>query len=575
MTSEPDREIQELLDRAGRDAQPQHGGWDALPARLASTKQVPPRRLRPWEISAAAIAAAIAIAMGISFYFATSPDVMAQPGPIRVIRQGIQITIFNETETEGQPLFMPLSQGAEGRWEGRRGGRRGRRLVKSGMAQVKDRRLVMNLRVGNNVVRFSDVAATIDPTSVRFMSETDPLGTTVVEQNFEYDLATASALLKRYIDQKITCVAKDGEAIEGYLCSYDSISIILAERPPRTDGGDRKTQAVSRGELRTVQLPDVPQDLFVKPTLVWIVRTQRPGQHHTMLTYVCGRVKWDADYVLVLAPGDAGLGDQLDLQGWVTIENRSGSAYRDAGIKLIAGDVNRVVDPWAPKPRQVYAGARWGFEDLGFMHGGRARQDGKEFVEKSFFEYHLYTLSAPSTVRDRQIKLLKADKIKAVRRHVFEPKKHASRVRVDVEFKNDKENGLGMPLPKGRIRLMQRDADGDLQLLAQTTIDHTPKDEQMKFVLGYAFDVAAQRTLKNVRTPAERRSIETIELRMRNHKDSAVNGRFVESLVPRRNWQITETTEDWSRDDVNTVHFDFVLGANEEKTITYVVEYQW
>ena len=303
MPSEPDRDIEQLLDRAGADAQPRSRGWAELPARLAGIRQTRGRRVGWWAVLSGA-AAMIAAAFGIGLYLMSGPAALAQPQPIRVVQQNVEITVFNEIESDRPVLFMPTAAAfgqQQRRWP----------VVKSGMALVKDHRIVMNLRRGDNIVRFTDVAATIDPTSVRFVSDTDPLETTVVEQNFEYDLATAGALLKRYIDRKVTTIAKDGEQFEGYLCSYDDAAIVLADRAPRAGGGDRKTQTISRADLRAVRLPDVPEGLFVKPTLVWKVRTQREGRHDTTLTYLCGKMKWEADYVVVVVPGDVEQDDRL------------------------------------------------------------------------------------------------------------------------------------------------------------------------------------------------------------------------------------------------------------------------
>jgi hypothetical protein len=571
VSSDLDRQLEQLLDQAGSDAQPRRPSWDEMRDRITAMPQVRgqwlvlPRRL----VAIVGVAAMIAIVLGILFYVPISPIAEAESLPIRVIQKDIEITVFNSFESDRPTLFMPTSPHAGGR-------------VRMGMALVKDHRIVMNLRPGDNTVYFTDVAATIDPTSVRFSSETDPINTKVVEQNFEYDLATAGAILKRYLDRKITCVLKDGKQYEGFLCSHDE-DIVLADKPPSDSGEMRKTESISRDQIRAVQMPDVPKDLFVKPTLVWKIRTQSPGQHETTLMYACGHADWQADYVVAVTPGSRGEKDQLDVQGWVTIDNRTGSTYSDAGIKLIAGDVNRVPDPWAvgiTKQVDVSYGHAMYF-DAPLAAGVQFSRE-KEFVEKAFFEYHLYTLSAPSTVKDQQIKqlkLLKADGARAVRRYVFDSPpgtdESQRQVAVVLEFKNDKDNKLGMPLPKGRVRLMQRDPDGDMQLINTTQIDHTAKDEEMKLTVGTAFDVAAERNEMNMTRPGHNQETRTVRLRMRNHKDEPIEARFVERMVANRNWTITLTTDPWTRQDVGTIHFDFVLDPNAEKTITYTVDYQW
>lgn len=604
MSFESDRDIRELLDRAGRDAQPRSERWDALSARLSRLPQFGRRAVPTWR-ALVGVAAMLAIVVGIIvWHWAGGPVVVAATESIRVEPVDVEVTAFNEVETQGVPLFMPLRQydsvaGAfddQGEYQSadvpdfvqremtqpeyqqfvqmRMG--RWMPTVRSGMALVKDRRIVLNLKAGDNVVRFTDVAAAIDPTSVRFVSLTDPTGTVVVEQNFEYDLATADALLTRYVDKQVTCVTKTGESFAGYLCSYEPSSLVLAESPPREDRGDRKTQTIAREALAAIRLPDVPKDLCTKPTLVWTLRTQRPGRHDTVLSYVCGDVKWEANYVVVIAPGPREQGDRLDWQGWVTMDNRSGATYRDAKIKLIAGDVNRVVDPWAVQPRpEIIVGS-----PLRALHALNARVDflSPSMDEKSFFEYHLYTLSFPSTVRDQQIKqlkLLRANGVSATRRFVAGPGDEHPPIGVQLEFKNEEANHLGMPLPKGPVRLMQYDADGNMEQLATDSIDHTPKDEEMTLHVGAAFDVTAERIQTDEQHPGEQHAICSFRLRMRNHRAEAINGRFIEATQPGWNWVILASSDPWTKHDANTAYFDFALDPDQEKTITYTVDYTW
>ncbi len=609
------RRIEQLLERAGRHVQrPRHPGWASLRDRLEAIRQdARPGWLgvlaeRRWAIPMGA-AAMIAAAVGISLWLAWGPTAVAQDQPIQVIREDIELTVFGEFESPRPTLYMPVAAPVRYRDRGDWGsqarvqpaaqvmlnvqmedyGYRGP-TVRMGMALIKDRRLVLNLKKGDNEVRFTDVAATIDPTSVRLVSNTDPLGTKVVEQNFEFDLASADALLKRYVDRRITCIDKEGGETQGFLAAYDPASIVLTDRPTTSPSGKKdrgnppaRTQTLVRGDLKAIRLAGVPKDLHTRPTLVWKLRTERAGRHDTTLSYLCGHVKWRADYVIVVEPGGGGeKKDLLDWKGWVTLENRSGSGYEQAGIKLIAGDVNRVPDPWAPAP----PGAReWLSVDedavqLGVTRGGTALAE-KRFVEKAFFEYHLYTLSAPSTVRDNQIKqlnLLKAEQVKAKRRFVFEPNKHARRAAIVLELKNEEDNHLGMPLPKGRVTFMQRDADGELQFVGRDEIDHTSKDEELELELGHAFEVVGERKVLKTQRPwvwSGRREVQDIQILLRNHKDEAIQARCVEHLHAGRNWDILQPSDPWTKEDVTTVHFDFVLGPNEEKQITYTVDYRW
>lgn len=583
---EPDRHLEAMLQQASRDAQPQRGDWDGLADRIASTPQQPAAEAAPIRRWGPALGAAamIALAVGIAaHFFLAGPPALARPEPIRVVPKDITITVFNEMETERQAIYNPAQppQQPVQQWPPK---------YRDGLILVKDRRIVMNLKNGDNEVRFTDVAATLDPTSVRFVSMTDPVGTRVVEQNYEYDLATADGLLKRYVDKQITCISKDGNTIAGYLCSYDGASIVLSEKPPGQRGALPKTETVTRASLQAIRLNEMPEDLVTKPTLVWTIRTQRPGEHDTRLTYVCGQAKWHVEYLAVVTPGRFDKGDTIDLQGWVTIDNRSGATYDNAGIKLIAGDVNRVADPWAPEPQPIWRQSlrRYNYaEDVVVDWAVPADSYGrvKEFVEKSFFEYHLYTLSAPSTVKDRQIKqlrLLSADGINATRRFEYDTatERMNDPVHTVLVFKNEEENEMGMPLPKGRVRFVQRDDDGDLIFIGSDEIDHTPKNEEIELTLGKPYSVTATKEYPSIRKPSSSREVQDVTLRMRNHKPETINARIIDHMKPvgnwpRVNWEIRNETAAWTREDVNTIHFDFVMEPDSEKVITYTVDYQW
>jgi hypothetical protein len=554
VTPDPDP-LEPLLDAAGRSVQPADPGWERLPQRLQQTPQQ--RRRRLWWF-APPLAAAAAAGLFLTFWLGRPPNVNAETPPIEVQRLDVDLTVLGPTEEDAATLYMPLlrlgpfaaAKTAPGQ---------------TGQALVKDHRLILNLRQGENVVRFSDVAATIDPTSVHFVSTTDPAGTRVIEQNFEYDLVNADGLLKRYIDREITCIGRDGSETTGFLAAYDPENIVLAAAPPEPGQKPRDTQALARRTLQAVRLKDVPADLLVKPTLVWKLHADRPGQHDTTVSYLCGHVKWKADYVAVARPGDAGRPDLFDLAGWVTLDNASGTTYEKAGLKLIAGDVHRVRDPWAllsqlpteevPAPPAGPGG------------GGGGGRIVKELVEQSFFEYHLYTLTAPSTVRDKEVKqlgLLKRIGIKAERRYIFDASRDANRhLTVELVAKNEKENNLGLPLPKGRITFEAVDADGESALTGRATIDHTPVKEELTLPYGHAFDVVAD--YRDV-DPTHR------EVRVRNHKNADIRVRVVVRFYLGQ--KLTQASLPFTMHDATAAHFDFPLRANTEQTLRYAIEGQ-
>jgi hypothetical protein len=561
MLPDPDP-LEPLLDAAGRAVQPADPVWDRLPDRLALTRQQR-RRRRLWWL-APPVAAAAAAGLFVFLWLGSSPPANAKDPPIEVQRLDVDVTVLSAAEQDAATLYMPLLRlGAFTVG--------GNNLMprSTGQALVKDHRLILNLKEGDNVVRFSDVAATIDPTSVRFLSTTDPVGTQVVEQNFEYDLVKADGLLKRYIDKEITCIGRDGAETTSFLAAYDSENIVLASAPPDPERKKpRETQILPRRTLQAVRLKEVPADLLVKPTLVWKLRAAKPGKHDTTVSYLCGFVKWSADYVAVVTPGAAGQPDLLDLTGWVTLDNASGTAYEKAGLKLIAGDINRVSDPWTAivvllDQLQMLENEMRDKADAPAPNGEIPR---KEFVEKSFFEYHLYTLTAPSSIRDKEVKqvaLLKRSGIKAERRYVYDPQSDGSRnLAVELIAKNEKENHLGIPLPKGRVTFEEIDTDGESALTGRTEIDHTAVKEELTLRHGHAFDVVGE--FKQLdRTH--------FEMRVRNHQmTQTVSVRAIARIAPQQ--KIGQPSHAFVMHDVGTAHFDFAVPPNAEVIVKYTVE---
>jgi len=546
--------LEDLLSAAGRAVQPSVPGWQMLPDRLAATPQLQPRSLGRWATLPLGAAAAAAILLIVWWSLFRSP-LQAQEQPIEVQRVSVDLTILSMAKTDGPTLYMPVAA----------------KQNSEGQALVKDRRLVLNLKPGDNIVKFTDIAASIDPTSVRFESLTDPKGTTVVEQSFEYDLASADALLKRFIDREIVCVDKTGQEITGLLASYDAATIVLTAKDK-----DRTTQNVSRSSLQAVRLSEMPAELIARPTLVWKLRTQQAGKHETMLSYICGFMKWQADYVIDVTPGETA--DLLEVNGWVTLENTSGSTYPRAGLRLIAGDVRRLRDPWA-RPKfgyNIQPGSDVGdlnrLEEYGIHDLGGGRNKPPAWVEQSFFEYHLYTLNTPCTVADHQIKqlsLLKKTGVKASRRYLFDPQDGQRNLAIELVVKNDEDNKLGVPLPKGRVTLQQQGDDGELAVIGQTEIDHTAVKEELKLRYGHAFDVVGEHREVGVEKIGKNQRI-TYETKIRNHKPTAV---AVKCYGERLGHDATlrEASMPHVVEDTRTYYFEFTLAANEERVIRYSV----
>jgi len=435
-----------------------------------------------------------------------------------------------------------------------------------------------NVEVPDKVgkIQFTDVAAQIDGTSVQFKSLTDP-GARVLEQNYEYDLVSADKLLQKYIDKQIGVLTKDGSRYSGTLQSFDAGQLVLRQ-------ADEKTPIVmiQRGDnVKDIQFGALPEGLITKPTLVWKLATEKVGRQLVEVAYQTAGINWQADYNAVLNPKDT----QLDLGGWVTINNASGATYKNAKLKLIAGDVRRV------QPQQR----------LGYAMKARAmamESDAAGFEEKAFFEYHLYTLGRPSTVADnqtKQIELLKAADVPVKKVFLYDgapqyrfygglqtdasygSQDFNKKVNVIIEVKNSKANHMGMALPKGKVRLYKRDnADAALEFIGEDQIDHTPKDETIKLHIGDAFDVVGERKRTDFKVDSSRYVItESFEVRVRNHKTEPVDVLVKETLYRWNNWEITDSSHKWTKFDSDTIHFPVTVAKDGEQVVTYTVRYTW
>lgn len=422
----------------------------------------------------------------------------------------------------------------------------------SDMGLVKDTRN-MDLQAGLSEILFSDVAAAIDPTSVHFKSLTAPNACVVREQNFQYDLVNRARLLEKYLGKTIT-IRNERQGggvttITGTLLSASDQLVI------QTDKGLVITNADS------IELPQLPAGLMVKPTLNWLLQCDQPGGHLVEVSYITSAMGWQCDYVAVVNQAD----DRADLNGWVTINNNSGATYNDARLKLIAGDVRRVQEQPVVRREVMMA-----------MAGRMA--DAEQFEEKTFFEYHMYTLDRRTTLRDRetkQVELLTAAGVPVQKLFFFDGQRQArgeedkGNAEVKLEIVNARENGLGMPLPKGKVRVYKADDEGSLQFVGEDLIDHTPKDEKVRLTLGEAFDVVGEWHQTNVRRLADNLVETTVEVKLRNHKTTDVEVVCVEHSYG--DWEITQETQGHTKRDATTFEYKVPVPHDGEATLIYTV----
>ena len=433
----------------------------------------------------------------------------------------------------------------------------------------------VKLERGRSLLKFNDVAALIDPTTVTFQSLTDPAGTRVLEQNFQFDLVSTEKLLSRYVDRRIAVDSPRGDGVvvlEGTLLSaYDGLVL-------RGDDG----QVHALREWSGMRFGELPGGLITQPTLEWDVSSRQGGTQRARVTYQTGGITWWADYNLLFTPGANANAGFVDVGAWVSLINQSGATYQDAKLKLVAGEVNRAATPapYAKGAVRMTMEADSGFE------------------EKSLFEYHLYTLGRPTTLPNNSTKQLElfdsASRVPALKRLVYYGARGygfggaprldrdftpASSPRVDVwlEFRNDRKSGLGVPLPAGRIRVSQLDsADGSLEFVGEDTIGHTPRDEDVRIRLGTAFDVVGERRQTDFTVDSRGRVMEeAFEIRLRNHKDQPVEVTVRESLYRWSNWQVIASSARWEKLDAQNIEFPVTVGKDAEAVVTYRVRYTW
>jgi hypothetical protein len=429
-------------------------------------------------------------------------------------------------------------------------------VYNNGLGLVKDSRKI-DLIKGEGELRFMDVASHIKPETVHVKALKDPGGFSVLEQNYEYDLINSNKLLNKYVGKKIKIIDVNKfqdrkEIIEATLISNNNGQVYRI--------GDE----IYLGHRGYKVLPKLPEDLISKPTLTWIYGNDSKTQREIEVSYLTTNISWKADYVLLINESDT----KADVSGWVTMDNRSGAKYKDAKLKLVAGDVNRA----APEPIMT---------DGVLAAEAAPRRKAKQFKEESFFEYHIYDLERPTTINNnqkKQIKLLEAAGAKCSKELLvygvktyfsreYRPRNPKQPVSVYMKVRNSEENGMGMPLPKGVMRLYKKDSSGAQQFIGEDRIEHTPKDETIKLKVGEAFDVVAERRQVDYKRITTRLHESEWEITLRNHKKAPVTVGIVEPLYG--NWTVVSNSHPFEKKDAFTIRFDVKVPRDEEVKVKY------
>ncbi|MEN9309189.1 MAG: hypothetical protein RL173_3121 [Fibrobacterota bacterium] len=444
------------------------------------------------------------------------------------------------------------------------------------LALIKDHR-VIDLAKGRQEYAWEGVAQTMDATSASFGSPT----AWALEQNYRFDLVSRGVLLSKYLGKEVQLVTET-VAQDGKTLSTTTTGRILSVE------GDRITALESNGKIvldppGRVVLPSLPQGLLVKPSLVLDLESPKAGKTEAELRYLCGGFSWKADYVAVLDSA----GKALDLEGLVTLQNQSGASYTDARLKLVAGDVNRVRErAYNDYSDRVYALA----EAAPSSMRAKSVAPPPQFKEQGLFEYHLYELQRPTTLlnkEQKQVNLLAAQDAKAVTRYVFDESLYQKywwwsrdddsrdglKCAVQLDVANREENHLGVPLPKGKVRVYKQDKGGSLQFVGEDLIDHTPRGDTLHLSLGQAFELRGRRTVENSEQKGEQKT-ETVRVDLRNAKDQDV----VVEVVERQawpTWKVKESTAEFVKRDASTVVFKVKVPKRGEASVKYTYWASW
>jgi hypothetical protein len=427
-------------------------------------------------------------------------------------------------------------------------------VYNSDLALVRDVRL-LELPRGTFDLKFMDIAATVNPATVHFRSLSEPARVRVLEQNYEYDLLEPEKLLRKYVGRDVT-VVRGGVETTARLLSYNNA-------PVWQIGGE----IVTGLHADHIRFPELPGNLFSRPTLIWSLSNEGGTKHRVEAAYLATKLSWNADYVLTVGRDDAA----ADLDGWVTVTNSSGTQFRNAAVQLVAGNVNRVrqalgkMADMALQRRELAAAAQ-------------------EMVQESFSDYHLYTLARKTSINNnqtKQVSMLGATALPVRKRYVVDGQAFYYRnaqhpgsplkdeVQVFYQFRNDAQAGLGMPMPAGVIRVYQADSRGGTQFVGEDRIDHTPKDETLNLKIGTAFDVVAERKQTEFQKIASNVYEMEFEVALRNHKTVPVTLEVNEPIGG--TWRMISSTHPHTKTDAWAAQFAVPVPPDGRASLRYRV----
>jgi hypothetical protein len=435
-------------------------------------------------------------------------------------------------------------------------------VYNSDIALIRDTRN-LQLPTGNFDLKFMDIAATVNPATVHFRSMTEPSQVSVLEQNYEYDLLEPDKLLRKYVGRDVTLVRwrQDGgttrqEEVKARLLSYNN--------GPVWRIGNEIVTGLHADHIR---FPELPDNLYSRPTLIWTLNNAGARTHRVEASYLASKLAWSADYVLTVGRDDKA----ADLDGWVTLTNGSGTAFKNAKLQLVAGDLNRVRQALARQMRDE-------------MRAPASMAAEKAFEQEAFSEYHLYSLARRTGINNnetKQVSMLDGTAVPVHKRFVVEGQElyyHNEQhpgspikdvVQVFYQFRNEQKTGLGVPMPSGVVRVYQSDSKGGVHFVGEDRINHTPKDETLNLKIGNAFDVVCERSQVDFRKIAVNQYELEYEITLRNHKDIPVTVEVNEPLGG--TWRMIHSSHGWQKTAAWAAQFQVPVTAGGEAKLQYRV----
>jgi len=439
-------------------------------------------------------------------------------------------------------------------------------VYNSNIALVHDVRQ-LTLPAGDFHLRFMDIAATVNPATVHFRSLSESARLEVLEQNYEYDLLDPQKLLQKYVGREVTLVRSRQENGDTRWEEVKATLLAYNNGPVWRIG----SEIVTGMHADHIRFPELPENLYSRPTLIWSLQNAGARRHRVETSYLAGNLSWSSDYVLTVARDDK----LADLDGWVTLTNNSGTAFKNARLQLVAGDLHRVMQ-------------RYESNALEAKRMLQAAADSGRFAQEAFSEYHLYSLGRRTTIFDKetkQISLLSGSGFLVEKLFVVEGQQFYYRnyqhpgtplkdqVKVFYRFKNDEKSGLGLPMPAGVVRVYQADSKGGVLFVGEDRIQHTPKDESLTLQIGTAFDVVCERKQTDFKKLSDRLYEMEFEITLRNHKESPITVEVNEPIGG--DWQMLDSTYKWTKTEAWAARFQVPVAKDGTSVLRYRIRARW